>query len=144
LTTIKPDQVKSSVASFIEYRDLEFQTEPGIIFNNLAFTADTDRVYDVRTGASVGIAVQFDNFAGTDEDIIFAIQSSNYGSIESDLSDIPEDSWSDLEPETNLPEGSKSAIFEFFRATPAITAIRLRIKLATAGAQQVTGIIGWF
>ena len=142
MTTIKPDQVKSSVASFIEYRDLFFQNT-GVNISNTAFDESTDRVYDVRTGASIGIAVQLTNVGGLGEALLFEIQSSNYASTSDDLSDIPDSSWSDLEPETSLPDDTTTAIFEFFRATPAITAIRIRLRVA-AQSTPVTGIIGWF
>jgi len=60
LTTITPTQIKSSVASFIEYRDIDFQNTP-IVITNTVYDAATDRVLDVRTGASIGIAVQILN-----------------------------------------------------------------------------------
>lgn len=142
MTTITPAQVSSSVASFIEYRDISFQNTP-IVITNTAYDASTDRVLDVRTGASIGIAVQILNDVASSDDILFTVQSTAYGSQESDLSDIPENTWSDLQAETSVIPDALSAIFEAFRATPAITAIRIRLRVA-AGSATITGLVGWF
>jgi len=142
LTTIKPTKIQSSVASFIEYRDIDFQNIP-IVISNTVYDAATDRVLDVRTGASIGIAVQILNNIASTDNILFTLQSSNYGSQEDNLSDIPENTWSDLQAETSVIPNTLSAIFEFFRATPAITAIRIRLRVDSDSA-TVTGIVGWF
>jgi len=143
MTTITPSQVSSSIASFIEYRDLDFQNT-GVTITNTAYDSTTDRVYDVRTGASIGIAVQFFNDSISTDALIFSIQTSAFASILDDLSDIPEDTWLDQETDVSVAIDAKSAIFEYFRADPAISAVRLRIRVATTGSVDVTGIIGWF
>jgi len=142
LTTIKPTKVKSSVASFIEYRDIDFQNTP-IIITNTAYDIFTDRVLDVRTGASIGIAIQILNDVASSDNILFTIQSTAFGSQSSDLSNIPENTWADLQAETSVSPDTLSIISEFFRATPAITAIRIRLRVAS-GSATITGIIGWF
>ncbi len=142
MTTIKPTLVKSSIASFVEYRDLAFQNTLFPI-TTAAYDAATDRVLDVRTGASIGIAIQIINDVTGADNLLFTIQSSNYASQQSDLSDIPEASWSDLQAETSVIPNARSAIFEFFRATPAITSIRIRLRVAS-GTAQANGIVGWF
>lgn len=143
MTTITPKLVKSSIASFIEYRDLVLQNT-GVTITNESYDAATDRVYDVRTGASIGIAVQFFNKDTSGVALEFSIQTSAFASIESDLSDIPEDTWLDQETDISVATNAKSAIFEYFRADPAISAVRLRIKVAEAGSVDLSGIIGWF
>ena len=142
MTTITPTQIRSSIASFIEYRDLALQNTPQII-SNTVYGALTDRVLDVRTGASRGIAAQIFNEISSTDNILFTIQASNFGSQQDDLSDIPENTWTDLQAETSVAPNAKSLIFEFFRATPAITALRIRLRVA-AGSANITGIVGWF
>ena len=142
MTTITPTLIQSSVASFAEYRDIDFQNTP-IVITNTVYDAGTDRVLDVRTGASSGIAIQILNDIGSADNILFTLQSTNFGSQAKDLSDIPENTWSDLDIETAVAPDGESAIFEFFRATPAITAIRIRLRVAS-GSATTSGIIGWF
>jgi len=142
MVTITPTQIQSSIASFIEYRDIDFQNTP-ILITNTVYDAATDRVLDVRTGASIGIAVQILNDIASSDDILFTVQSSAFGSQNSNLSDIPENTWADLQAETTVVPNALSLIFEAFRATPAITAIRIRLRVAS-GSATITGIVGWF
>ena len=120
----------------------ELQNTP-IDITNTVYGAASDRVLDVRTGASIGIAAQIFNALTSADPILFTIQASNYGSQQDDLSDIPEDTWTELEAETSVAVDAKSLIFEYFRATPAITAIRIRLRV-DSGSATVTGIVGWF
>ena len=106
--------------------------------------ASGKKIYDLRTGASIGLAIEIENLATSSTGLTFLIQSSNFASQKDDLSDIPESSWKELEPEATLTADTKSAVFEFFRATPAITAVRIRLKAATAANVDVKGIVGWF
>lgn len=142
MTTITPTQIKSSVATFIEYRDISLQNTP-IVITNTTYDSTTDRVLDVRTGASIGIAAQIFNDVVSTDNILFTLQASNYGSQIDNLSDIPENTWTDLDVEQSVAPDAKSTLFEFFRATPAITTIRIRLRVA-AGSATITGIVGWF
>ena len=99
-------QVQSTIASFIEYHDLELQ-DTGINVTETAYDPTSDRVYDVRTGASVGINVQMINDAGSASAFDYIIQSTNRAYT--DLNDIPNSDWEELQAEINVPVGTKSA-----------------------------------
>lgn len=133
-------QVKSTIASFIEYHDLALQNN-GVNVTETVYGPTSDRKYDVRTGASVGINVQMINDAGSAQAFDFTIESTNRAY--DNLDDIPESDWEELQAEVNVPIGTKSAQYETVRATPLITAIRIRIKVASGDA-DVFGRVGYF
>ena len=133
-------KIKSTISSFMEYHDLTLQNE-GIIITNNTYDPTTDRVYDVRTGSSVGANIQLINNVSSTSTFDFLIQSTNRAY--SDLDDIPESDWEELQAETSVAIGTRSAQYETIRATPIITAIRIRFKVPSDSA-TVFGRVGYF
>jgi len=133
-------KIQSTISSFMEYHDLTLQNE-GVDISNTVYDPTTDRVYDVRTGSSVGANIQLINDSTSLSSVDFIIQSTNRAY--SDLNDIPESDWEELQSETSVAVGVRSAQYETVRATPIITAIRIRLKVSSDSA-KVFGRVGFF
>jgi hypothetical protein len=121
---------------FIEYRDLTFQNT-GLVITSTAYITANDRIYDVRTGADIGFLAQLEFVSGGS--ILFEIESTPVA--QADYSNFGD--WQTLQVETALASGFSNAL-EIVRATPLHAAIRLRMKLASAGTATIKGTVGWF
>lgn len=137
-------QVTSPIYKFVEYRDLDFQKNAQLTFSDTSYVPANDRIYDVRTGADIGITVQILNLVASAVSVDFLIQGTNVAFQKISELSTNDDDWETLQTQQTVLADARSIIFEYVRATPRVTAIRIRLKANTAGNVDVKGHVGWF
>jgi len=114
------------IDAVLEARDESFVLQPITIPISASFEAANDRIYDVR--GFLGFFAQIDNRDGSSVDIDYLIQKTT--THFENLTDIQSTDWLEEVAEVQVNAGELSVLYETVRATPMITAIRLRIKTA--------------
>ena len=131
-------KIEGNQYPFVEYRDLDFQNT-GVLVTG-AYSDATDRIYDVRTGASTGLVVQMINNTGaTDILVEYTTDALEAAALYSSAN-----VWQQLFAEQTIGvSGALSVVSEQIRGTPKVAAIRVRLK-STITNEVIKGYVGWF